>query len=54
MQVLYALAHLQEDNSGDIAHASRPVLVGDVLHDLRISIVTKIQLVPVHDLTQIT
>lgn len=53
MQVLYPLADLQEDDSRNITHISRPILIGDVLHDLRVSIVTQIQLIPIHDLAQI-
>jgi hypothetical protein len=53
MEVLDSLANLEEDDAGDVANIGGAVLLGDVLDNFGIAIVSEVELVPVHNLPQV-
>lgn len=53
MQVLDSFTDLQKHNSSDIPNITGPVFLGDVADYLRISVVSHVEFIPIHDLSEV-
>ena len=53
MQVLDSLTDLQKHNTRDISNIAGSIFLGDIVDYLRVSVVSEVELIPIHDLSEV-